>query len=371
MANTLLTLKEIARQALPRLTSELVFPKLVYRDFSEAFCDVGDTVRVRRPTVYRAEEFSEDTGVTYQDMREDAVDVTLDHLATVDVRASAVESATNLKDLNRVFVEPAAAALAEKINADGLALYADIAAHVGTAGVTPSALSDIAEARRALNAAKVPQTGRVAVWDTEADAKLAQLPAIVNAEKSGSTAALREGSLGRVFGMDNYMSQAVCRHVSGLTAAEGLCVKGAVTEGAYTLDLTGTALSGRLVKGDILTIGGQDFCAAEDSAEASGNVITGARVTEALPAIADKTAVTVVGSHTANLAFHPMAFAYVTRPLIDPDGQGVSSYVTSYGGITLRVTKGYDQRYKRSTYSMDVLYGYKTVYPELAVRVLG
>ena len=49
----------------------------------------------------------------------------------------------------------------------------------------------------------------------------------------------------------------------------------------------------------------------------------------------------------------------------------VASYVTSYNGISLRVTKGYDQQYKRSIYSMDVLYGFKTVYPELAVRALG
>ena len=45
--------------------------------------------------------------------------------------------------------------------------------------------------------------------------------------------------------------------------------------------------------------------------------------------------------------------------------------MTSFNGISLRVTKGYDQRYKRTTYSMDVLYGFKTVYPELAVRALG
>ena len=80
---------------------------------------------------------------------------------------------------------------------------------------------------------------------------------------------------------------------------------------------------------------------------------------------------TIAASHTANLAFLPQAFAFVTRPLLNPDGQGVASYVTSYNGISLRVTKGYDQKYKRSTYSMDVLYGYKTVYPELAVRVMG
>ena len=35
MANTLVTLKTIARQALPRLIDNLVFPNLIYRDFSE------------------------------------------------------------------------------------------------------------------------------------------------------------------------------------------------------------------------------------------------------------------------------------------------------------------------------------------------
>ena len=79
---------------------------------------------------------------------------------------------------------------------------------------------------------------------------------------------------------------------------------------------------------------------------------------------------TLTATPFANLAFHPMAFAYVTRPLLNPDGQGVASYVTSFNGISLRVTKGYDQKYKRSTYSMDVLYGYKLLDPALAVKVV-
>ena len=65
----------------------------------------------------------------------------------------------------------------------------------------------------------------------------------------------------------------------------------------------------------------------------------------------------------------PMAFAYVTRPLVKPSG--VDSYVTSFNGLSLRVVKGYDMKYKKEKLSMDVLYGYKTVYPELAVRVMG
>ena len=371
MANTFVTLKTIARQALPRLIDNLVFPNLIYRDFSEDFHDVGDTVQVRKPAVFEAEEFNAESGVNYQDMNEEAVDAVLDHIATVDARASAIESAACIDDLNRAFVEPAAAALAEKINRDGLKLYADIPYVVGTAGVTPSQLSDLSDVRRMLNVNRAPLCGRVAVWDTEADAKLTQLAALVNAEKSGSVEALREGSLGRVYGVDHYMSQGICRHVCGLTAASAVKVNGAVTAGATSLSIDGTALTGKLVKGDVLIIGDRSFVVTEDSAAAASNAIANVKVYPALPDIADNADITVVGSHTANLAFHPMAFAYVTRPLANPDGQGVASYVTSYNGISLRVTKGYDQKYKRSTYSMDVLYGFKTVYPELAVRALG
>ena len=73
--------------------------------------------------------------------------MTLDHIATVDARASAIESAACIDDLNRIFIEPAAAALAEKINRDGLKLYADIPYFTGVAGTTPSTLADLSDVR--------------------------------------------------------------------------------------------------------------------------------------------------------------------------------------------------------------------------------
>ncbi len=371
MANSFLTLKTIARQALPRLIDNLVFPNLVYRDFSEEMHDVGDTVLVRRPTTFTAEEFNAESGVNYQDMNDSAVEVTLDHLATVDACASAIETATCIDDLNRAFVEPAAAALAEKINRDGLKLYADIPYITGSAGVTPGSLADLAEVRRMLNVNRAPMSDRVAVWDIEADAKLAQLPSLVNAEKSGSTAALREGLFGRVYGVDHYMSQGVVKHETGLTRAKNLKVNGAAAAGSETVNLAGSEMVGHLSRGDLLKIDGRVYTVLIDSASAVENAIAGVKVYPAMAETKDQTAVELIGNHTANLAFHPMAFAYVTRPLANPDGQGVMSYVTSYNGISLRVTKGYDQRYKRTTYSMDVLYGFKTVYPQLAVRALG
>ena len=369
MSNTFITLQEIARQALPRLIENLVFPNLCYRDFSNDYAMKGDTIQVRKPVMLNASEFDASQGIQPQDMGENSVAVKLDKIATVDVEASAIETAVNIDDLNRVFIEPASVALAQKINADGLKLHADV---FNTVDCATKDLAALAAVRKALNQAKVPVEGRVAVWDPEADAAFTTIPAIVNAEKSGSTQALRNGSIGRIFGLENYMSQAVDTVATGITAATAVKVNGAVSAGAKQLAIDGSTLTGKLLAGEILYIGGKAYKVAEDTAAAATNAIATVKVTSELPAIADNADVTLLKrDYTANLAFNPMAFAYVTRPLYNPDGEGVASYVTSYNGISLRVTKGYNQQYKKSVYSMDVLYGYKCVYPELAVLALG
>lgn len=368
MANQFLTIKEVARQALPRLIENLVFPNLVYRDFSDTFQKKGDEIQIRKPVKLEAKEFNPSTGVQAQDIDDSqTVTVKLDKIATVDVDISALEGALNIDDLNRQFIEPAAVALAQKINSDGLSLYADIPYVCGTAGTTPGELTDLAAVRKVLNANKVPVTGRKAVWDTEADAAFTTIPAIVNAEKSGSTAALREGSIGRLFGLDNYMSQAVKHHTAGSLSA-AVKPKAAASAGADSLTLSAEAVTGSLKKGDILTILNKTYVVTADATAASNEITV-----SIYPALQDNvntnTAVAITASHTANLAFAPMAFAFVTRPLVTPSG--VECYTTSYNGVSLRVTKGYDMKYKKEMLSMDVLYAYKTIYPELAVRALG
>ena len=123
----------------------------------------------------------------------------------------------------------------------------------------------------------------------------------------------------------------------------------------------------------MLEIAGQSYVVTADSAEAASNAIANVAVYPALPALADNTDVTLVGNHTGRPGVLPDGLRLRTPApgTIPLNGQGVESYVTSYNGISLRVTKGYDQKYKRSMYSMDVLYGYKTLYPELAVRAMG
>lgn len=372
MANEFITIKNIARQVLPRLIENLVFPNLVYKDYNEAFAvGKGDTIQVRKPVILEAQEFNQSTGTSAQDVKEKSVEVTLDHLATVDVEFSAIQRAANVDDLNRLFLEPAAVALAQKINSDGLELYKDIPYIGGTAGTTPDGLDDLTLARKILNNNKAPVAPRYAIWDPEAESKFLQLDTFVEADKSGTTEALRNGSLGRIMGFENFMSQAVKHHTKGTLAASGtgakIQVKTAVNgANSVTLYSNGT-LSGTLVKGDLITVGNKTY-----TVTAGGTVNEqGELAVSVYPAItADADAeVTVIGDHTANLAFHPSAFAFVTRPLASP--AGVESYTTSYNGITLRVVRGYNMQYKKEMLSMDVLYGYKTMYPELAVRYLG
>ena len=114
MANQLITVKDFARAALPRLMEHLVFPNLIYTDYSDAFAGMkGDTVQVRKPVVFTAGEFDQEKGVSTHDIVESTVDVTLDKIATVDVGIEALQGATSIDDITRVFSEPAAAALAQ------------------------------------------------------------------------------------------------------------------------------------------------------------------------------------------------------------------------------------------------------------------
>ena len=364
MAKFSYSVKQIARETLPRLIDNLVFPNLVYKENVEGnAAKQGDTVSVRCPVKLTAAEFDESSGVSPTNIQKDTIDVKLDHLATVDMQVGAIESACDFDSVVRMFIEPAAAALAEKINAEGLELYKDIPYTVGTAGTTPDGLDDIANASYALDMQKVPAGMRCAVWNPLATSKLKQVPAIVNAEKCGSSAALRTGAIGKVFGIENYMSQAVKTHEIACTG-DTFAVKSAASD-SDTLVLTITG-SGTIKKGDVIVVGGKNHVATANATK-SGTTVTVKVYPNVTAATTDT--VSVIGDHAANLVFHPDAFAFITRPLQAP--AGVESYVTSYNGISLRVVRGYDMKYKREMLSMDVLYAFKTIYPELAVRYLG
>ncbi|MBQ2546434.1 MAG: hypothetical protein II557_09090 [Clostridia bacterium] len=358
MANFDFSVKRVAREALPFLCDNLVFPNLIYRETADApAAKQGDVVSVRCPVKLEATDFNEEDGVTPGTLRPNLVDVKLDHLATVDMQVGAIEAACDFDSVVKTFIEPAAAALAQKINAEGLALYKDIPGVVKEAHEV--SLDDFAEAACILDERRVPAGNRYAVWSPSAARALKQIPAVVNAEKCGSNTALRTGAIGKVFGIENYTSQAVATHESEF---DGTLTAASAHTASDALAMTVTG-GGPILRGDLLKIGDRVYTATGDGVQ-SGAVIT----VSVYPKVtcAANAAITLIGKHTANLVFHPNAFAFVSRPLAAP--AGVESYVTTFNGISLRVVRGYDMKYKREILSMDVLYAFKTIDPALAVR---
>lgn len=358
--NNFLNTKTIAREALPLLESNLVFPALIHTDFSEEFSKQGDTIQIRKPPIYNADEFNGE--IKIQDIDEGNVLVKLDKIADVSVELTAKEMALNAEDFNKQVIEPAMVALAEKINADGLKLYKDVYAVFGNEGAPPSSLWELAAITKILNDNKAPLTGRSCVWNTEALANLQTIPTLVEAEKRGSTDSLREGCIGRVFGVDHYFSQQTPYHEHGINLNH---------VAPYELGEDGIVKfpcdSGKLLYGDILRAGNKSYTVLED-AESDGSSIA----VKLYPQVKEEDMNTTfysIGNHVANLMFHKSAFGFVTRPL--EVARGADSYVTSYNGLSVRVTMDYNIATKKQTLSIDTLYGFKTLYPELAVRVLG
>ncbi len=374
MANSFLTMKNIAREALPVLANNLVFPNLIHQDYSSDFVGKGETIQIEKPPVYEANDFT--GSITIQDTNMASVDVTMDRLADVSVEVSSKDLSLSVPDFVDKVSGPMAVALAEKINAEGLQLVRDIPYFSGVAGTTPSELTDFSAIRKGLNNKKAPSADRSAVWDVDADTKFTEINNLIRLSESGEAKALREGEIGKIYGLSNYYSQDVYTHAAGdATAASDPKVNGAVAEGVTAMAIDASAMNGALKKGDLMTIAGTTYVVAADTAEASGNAIASVTFYPAAPAggIADDADIVFAdssaGGSVRNVGFHKNAFCFVTRALALPsDADG---YVTSYNGITLRVVRSYDITSKKEIMSMDVLYGFKTIYPELAHVRLG
>lgn len=374
MGNTILTPSIIAKEALMQLRNNTVMASLVHRDYSQEFvAGVGNTVTIRKPATFEAQEFNRSTGIQIQDATEGSEPVVLDKLLDVSFEVTSEQLTMGIKDFSEQLLIPAMQGFANKIDQYLLGLYNEIPFNFGTAGSTPSEISDITGARKVLNDNKVPFANRNLVIDTAAEDKLLQLTTFHEADKVGDDGtALREASLGRKFGFNIFMDQNVKKHTKGtLTGDEGtIKVKGAVSAGATQIVIDGTNLTGTLVKGDVITISGKFYVVTEDTTAAASEIAV--KLYPATTDIANDTDVTIVSTHTANLAFHKNAFALVSRPLALPRGlSSEQKAIVNYDGFGLRVIYDYNSQYKKDVISIDMLCGVKTLHSELACRLLG
>lgn len=214
MANTFLTPKMIARQALATLYENMAMLPLVYTDLSQEWRTpraIGSTVDVRKPAVFVAKEFDRATGIELQDATESSIPVSLNKLADVSFAVTAEQLVLDIQDFDEQLLNPATEAIAQHIDR---ALIANALATVTqTAGVAAPLWDKpevLIEAGRLLDSKNVPPTLRHAVVGPATKAKWLDTELLKRVDQSGTNEALRQGSIGRdLFGFDAFMTQNV------------------------------------------------------------------------------------------------------------------------------------------------------------------
>lgn len=212
MANTFLTPDIIARAALATLYETCVMASLVHREYENEFRQVGDTITVRKPTTFTAEEYNRSNGITVQNATETGVPLTLNHFADVSFAVTSEDLTLNILDFQTQLLNPAMEAITQKIDRDILALRDDISQEVGVvAGDNQYAWTNprvAIDARRVLTGQNVPSTDRYLVTGPITTSRWLGDDLFNRADARGDTEGLREANLGRrVFGFDPYETQ--------------------------------------------------------------------------------------------------------------------------------------------------------------------
>lgn len=403
VTQTLITPDIIAKLALMHLKNNLVMGQLVHRGYEKELNakQIGDTISVRKPIKFVANN-GVDISSQIQKVYETTIDVKLDTNKNVAWQFSSNELTMEVDEYSKRYIQPAMIVLADKVDTELFTLYKDVFNAVGTPGTTPSAFTNITAAAQRLTENDCPYGDRNLVLNPTAYWKMADAFKDMHV-LDVSKPALRGGKVVPIAGFDIYESQNVPTHLTG-AATSGTKVKTTATKDTSLVIVYCDGGTSTMTEGDIFTIDTvfavnpvgkgtlshlKQFVATGDVADVSNGEIGVARMTmsnddtvgpayqnmSAYPV--DEDDITLFAqtegsalSYVSNLAFHKNAFALVTAPLAMPDGATFKGRASA-DGLSVRVIKGYNILTDKDIIRIDILFGVKTLYPELACRVAG
>ncbi len=408
----------IAKEALRLLKNNLVMGNLVYRAYEAEFPGSpkkGGTVTIRKPVKFSVTKArTRATSV----VTERSITLSVATQSNVSWAFVTADLTLTIEEYSERYIRPAAAVLANSVDADLCALYDDIynCVYESTGFVTPNTFMCLGKAMQKMDEEAGPPEDRCVVFNPAAHWSMANalsalyVPTI--AEK-----AVRKGFLGTIANADIYMDQNVKSHTTGYwhtgTGTSGTGLEVGTTAPTDTtnvqspittiqicdFDVVNTKV---LVIGDVFTIAGcfavnpmsgestgslRQFVVTADASCGSTGTTTEVPISVSIQPDMIHTgpyktvyslpsggaAVSVVGLTKsvipANLAFHKNAFALVMVPLEKPDGAWGSTVTED--GYSIRVVKDYNIDEDLEIIRLDILYGVKTIYPELGLRILG
>jgi hypothetical protein len=413
MANNLLTISKITNEALMVLENELTFTSEVDRNYDDQFAvvgaKIGATVNVRRPG-----RFIGTTGpaLSVEDFNETSVPVTLSTQFHVDTQFTTQDLALSLDMFSDRVLKPAVAAIANKMDRDGLVMAKNATANiVGTAGTPPTGLITYLTAAAYLDSEGAPRDGRRScVIEPFTSATIVDsLKGLFNPNQKVSKQ-YEKGMMGTdSSGMNWKMDQNVVNQTFGsyATATSFSCqtatATGFLTTGwasTSTIALSVSTATAGLKQGDVIQIANV-YAVNPQNRQAYGsnklrNFVVQADVTVATssttsvvvsPAVItagqfQNVSVTSPGASTVtpfnntgvvspqNIIMHKNAFCLAVADLELPEGVHFAGRASDKElGLSMRVVRQYTINNDSIPTRLDVLYGWAPLYPELACRV--
>jgi hypothetical protein len=210
--------KLVAADALPVLVGNLVMGNLVNRDYEPSLALAGDTINVPIPPVMVANNILEGGTVKTQNPDLGNAAIVLNTHAEATFQIPDVTKVLAVPDLLRIYMQPAVAAIAQKVESDLLNLYAGFTLNpqVGTAG-TPITEAVIDQAETALFLSKVPPSEqKFMVVDAATYSAWRQIPRFSEFQTAGDAGlrAIVDGSVGKVKDFFVFRSQFVPKTTS-------------------------------------------------------------------------------------------------------------------------------------------------------------
>jgi hypothetical protein len=207
--------KLVAVDALPVLVGNLVMGNLVNRDYEPVLAHAGDTVNVPIPPIMVANNIAEGGTVQTQNPNLGNAQIVLNTHAEATFQIPDVTKVLAVPDLLKIYMEPAVAAIAQRIESDLLNLYAGFTANtpVGIPGTTITE-AVIDQAETALFLAKVPATEqKFIVVDAATYSAWRQIPRFSEFQTAGDAGlrAIVDGTVGKIKDFFVFRSQFVSK----------------------------------------------------------------------------------------------------------------------------------------------------------------
>ena len=376
-------------------------------EYRQGGAKVGNTVQVRLPARFVVEWGQ---ALQTQAVYDSTVSVTLAHQAQTSMAWSSHEATTELDRIRERYINPAADALANAVDAYVFNdVYADIYNAVGTPGTTPTQGLTYLQAGLKLSDQAVELMRSAIVLDGEAEINIANtLSALFNPQADISTI-FKKGQMGRnALGIGKWFrSQNAPVHTTGTYTASTPLVNGANQTGSSLITDGWASGATTLNKGDIFTVAGvysvnplsyvstgrlQQFVVTSTISDTTGDmtiaisppIVTSGALQTVSGSPADGAVVTVLGAtdpaggtlatttSKQSMLFHPETFAVVSADLDMPTAGCRSTRKSSKAdGISIRMVEQYQIGTDQNPTRLDILFGDATIQPRGACRIFG